>query len=164
MAPPYLDHAREVLEVVRLHARVPLLAGCSSHALVANGHEIEGEAGLALGLYHLPGAELHGFHFHARDTEADDGPNQWVRLSGVAPERTRGWLVFADPFHLRSDQWLRGWNSAYAPRPILGGLAAGREGEFASQIYLNGQVFDEGGVGLAIGGAVALAGLGRPRL
>jgi small ligand-binding sensory domain FIST len=159
MAPPYLDHAREVLEVVRLHARVPLLAGCSSHALVANGHEIEGEAGLALGLYHLPGAELHGFHFHARDTEADDGPNQWVRLSGVAPERTRGWLVFADPFHLRSDQWLRGWNSAYAPRPILGGLAAGREGEFASQIYLNGQVFDEGGVGLAIGGAVALAGL-----
>jgi small ligand-binding sensory domain FIST len=159
MAPSFHEAARETLELVRLHARVPLLAGCSSHALVVNGQEIEREAGLALALYHLPGVEAHGFHFHARDIEPEAGSDYWVRRSGVDPAHTRGWLVFADPFHMRTDQWLRGWNSAYAPRPILGGLAAGRDGEFSSQVYLNGQVHDEGGVGVSIGGAVELAGL-----
>jgi small ligand-binding sensory domain FIST len=159
MGAPFHEQAREVLELVRLHARAPLLAGCSSHALVANGREIEGEAGLALALYHLPGAELHGFHFHARDAEDGDSAGYWVRHSGVAPEQVRGWLVFADPFHMRSDQWLRGWNAAYAPRPILGGLATGRDGEYASQVYLNGEVHDEGGVAVAVGGAVTLTGL-----
>jgi small ligand-binding sensory domain FIST len=159
LAGPFHKQAAEVLELVRLHARVPLLAGCSSHALVANGREIEGEAGLALALYHLPGAELHGFHFHARDIEDGDSPGHWVRQSGVTPEHVHGWLVFADPFHMRSDQWLRGWNAAYGPRPILGGLATGSDGEHASQLYLNGDVFDEGGVAVAVGGAVGLAGL-----
>ncbi len=159
MAPPFFEHAREALEIIRLHARTPLLAGCSSHALVATGHEIERDAGLALALYHLPGAELHGFHFPARDVAEDVGAGYWPRQSGVAPEHTRGWLLFADPFHMRTDQWLRGWNAAYAPRPILGGLAAGRDGEFASQVYLNGHVYEEGGVAVSVGGAVGIAGL-----
>ncbi len=159
MAPPYFKFAREALEIIRLHARTPLLAGCSSHALVVNRHEIEREGGLALALYHLPGAELHGFHFPARDVEPDPGAGYWVRQSGVEPEHTRGWLVFADPFHMRSDQWLRGWNASYSPRPILGGLASGSDGEFSSQIYLNGHVYDEGGVAVSIGGAVSIAGL-----
>ena len=30
-----------------------------------------------------------------------------------------------DPFHLDSEAWLRGWNEAYAPLPVLGGLASG---------------------------------------
>jgi small ligand-binding sensory domain FIST len=159
MAPSYYEHAREALELIRLHARTPLLAGCSSHALVVNDHEIEREGGLALVLYHLPGAELHGFRFPSRDVDADSGADYWVRESGVAPDHARGWLVFADPFHLRTDQWLRGWNAAYAPRPILGGLAAGRDGEFASQLYLNGDVYDDGGVAVSVGGAVGMAGL-----
>ena len=159
MAPSFYEHAREALELIRLHARTPLLAGCSSHALVVNDHEIEREGGLALALYHLPGAELHGFRFPSRDVDADADADYWVRESGVKPDQARGWLVFADPFHLRTDQWLRGWNAAYAPRPILGGLAAGRDGEYASQVYLNGQVYDDGGVAISVGGAVGMAGL-----
>jgi len=126
LAPPFQARAREVLELVRLYGRVPLLAGCSSHALVANGHEIEREPGLSLGLFHLPGAELHAFHFAARD--ADSASGQWASLSGVTPAQSRGWLIFADPFHMHTDQWLRGWNAEYAPKPILGGLAAGSRG------------------------------------
>lgn len=159
MAPPYFDSAREALEIIRLHARTPLLAGCSSHALVANSHEIEREGGLALALYHLPGAELHGFHFESRDIEPDPGAGYWVRQSGVSPDHARGWLVFADPFHMRTDQWLRGWNAAYSPRPILGGLASGQDGEYSSQLYLNGHVYDEGGVAISVGGAVGVTGL-----
>jgi len=55
MAPKFFPHARQVLEILRVHARIPLLAGCSSQGLIAGGEELEENAGLALGLYSLPG-------------------------------------------------------------------------------------------------------------
>ena len=55
--------------------------------------------------------------------------------------------------------WLRGWNEAYAPTPVFGGLASGVFAEQATQVYLNGEVFDEGGVAISVGGDVKLAGV-----
>jgi hypothetical protein len=43
----------------------------------------------------------------------------------LTAEQINGWLAFADPFHLDAEAWLRGWNEAYAPKPIVGGLASG---------------------------------------
>jgi small ligand-binding sensory domain FIST len=67
--------------------------------------------------------------------------------------------VFVDPFHLDSEAWLRSWNEAYAPLPVLGGLASGEFTEHATQVYLNGEVFEEGGVAVSIGGEVMLNGV-----
>jgi small ligand-binding sensory domain FIST len=43
--------------------------------------------------------------------------------------------------------------------PALGGLAAGPYNEQQTQVYLNGDVFEEGGVALSVGGGVSLAGI-----
>src|SRR6185503_1385881 len=59
LSPKFFSDAEAVLEVLRVHARVPLLAGCSSASLIAGKAEIEADAGLVLGLYSLPGATLH---------------------------------------------------------------------------------------------------------
>ena len=58
MAPKYFPRARQILEILRVHARIPLLAGCSSQGLIVNGEEIEENAGLTLALYHLPNGEF----------------------------------------------------------------------------------------------------------
>jgi len=58
MSPRYFGHADAVLELLRVHARVPLLAGCSGASLIACDREIEEAPGLVLGLYSLPDAEL----------------------------------------------------------------------------------------------------------
>ena len=50
MSPKFFPHAAEVLEILRVHARIPLLAGCSSSGLVANDEELEGAGGLVLAL------------------------------------------------------------------------------------------------------------------
>jgi small ligand-binding sensory domain FIST len=76
--------------------------------------------------------------------------------TGITPELVNSWLVFADPFHLDAETWLRTWNEAYAPKPILGGLASGDMTAQMTQIYFDGDVFDEGGVALAVGGDVEL--------
>ena len=159
MTPDFFPVAPQVLEMLRVHAQVPLLVGCSSGSLIAGSREIEDDSGLALGLYSLPGARLEAVHFSQEQVEESAGPAYWHQENGVRPEETNGWLCFADPFRLDCERWLRGWNEAYAPLPIFGGLASGPSDAQETQVYLNGDVFTAGGVGISIGGDVGLAGV-----
>jgi small ligand-binding sensory domain FIST len=159
MTPRFFPQAKQVLEILRVHARIPLLAGCSSQGLIAGSQEFEQEGGLCLGLYALPGAELKAFHFTQDQVEEATGPGYWRLETGLEPDDTNGWLAFVDPFHLNSEAWLNTWNEAYAPLPTLGGLASGDFAEQITQVYLNGEVFEEGGVAISVGGDVRLAGV-----
>ncbi|HZR17003.1 MAG TPA: FIST N-terminal domain-containing protein [Verrucomicrobiae bacterium] len=159
MTPRYFKQARQILEILRVHARIPLLAGCSSQSLISGGEEIEENAGIALGLYCLPEADLKAFHFTQEQVEEANGPGYWQMESGLGPDQTNGWLAFIDPFHLDSEAWLKGWNEAYPRVPILGGLASGEFSEQTTQVYLNGDVFEEGGVAVSFGGEVRLVGV-----
>lgn len=157
MAPRFWPHAPAVLEIVRVHARVPLLLGCSGASLVAGNEEVEERPGVALALYDLPGAELKAAHFTQRDVEQDGDADFWHQRTEVSPDDTNGWLVFADPFQMDCESWMRQWNEAYSGLPVVGGLASGKPSEPGTELYLNGEVFDEGAVALSVGGEVALA-------
>ena len=159
MSPKFFPHARQTLEILRVHARIPLLAGCSSTGLIAGAQEIEGASGFVLALYSLPGAELKGFRFTQKQVEEADSTAYWHLETGVEPKRSNGWLVFIDPFHLDAESWIRSWNEAYAPLPALGGLASGAFSDQTTQVYLNGDVFEDGGVAVSVGGDVKLAGI-----
>ena len=159
IAPRFFSRAKQILEILRVHARVPLLVGCSSTSLIVGEHEVEQNAGVTLGLYALPGAQLKGIYFTQRQVEEADSPSYWHTETGVGPKQTNGWLAFIDPFHLDSETWLKGWNKSYTPLPVLGGLASGDSGEQATQIYLNGDVYEEGAVAVSVGGSVRLIGV-----
>lgn len=159
MSPKFFPHAAQVLEILRVHARIPLLVGCSGGGLVANAEELEGASGLVLALYSLPGATLKGVRFTQEQVAAADGKNFWPVETGVARDQVNGWLAFVDPFHLDGERWLRSWNQNYSAVPVYGGLASGNFIEPLAQLYLDGEVFEDGGVALAVGGDVALAGM-----
>jgi small ligand-binding sensory domain FIST len=159
MSPQFFPHARATLEILRVHARIPLLAGCSSTGLVAGAREIENADGFVLALYSLPSADLKGVHFTQEQVGLANGADYWPSETGVEPGHSNGWLVFIDPFHLDSESWIHSWNSAYAPLPAFGGLAGGIFSDQTTQVYLNGEVFDEGGVAVSVGGSVKLAGV-----
>ena len=159
MSPKFFPHAAEVLEILRVHAQIPLLAGCSGGGLVVNAEELENAGGLALALYSLPGAKLTGVRFTQENVSTADGKNLWPVETGVARNQVNGWLAFVDPFHLDAETWLRSWNQNYVGVPVYGGLAGGSFPEPLTQVYLNGEVFEDGGVAIAIGGEVTLAGV-----
>ncbi len=159
MSPQFFPHAKQTLEILRVHAQVPLLAGCSSCGLIVGSQEIENAPGLVLSLYSLPGAELKGFRFTQAQVDEANGPVYWHLETGIEPSRTNGWLVFIDPFHLDVEDWIRLWNGAYAPLPLYGGLASGAASEPLTQVYLDGEVFEDGGVAVSVGGDVALTGV-----
>jgi len=156
MAPKFFPHALEVLEILRVHSRVPLLAGCSSQGLIAKGSEIEDDAGISLALYYLPGAELNPTRFTQGQVNECASPTFWHEEIGVNLDDVNSWLIFADPFHLDGETWLDQWNEAWPGRPILGGLASAGPNARSTQVYLNGEVFEDGGVAVAINGAIRL--------
>jgi len=158
LSPKYFPHAAQILEIFQVHAQIPLLVGCTGKFLIAGDSEIEENVGLSLALYSLPGAELKAVHFTQEQVErAADDPDFWPKFTGVGVNQTNGWLVFADPFHIDSESWLRTWGDAYPHLPVLGGLASGEISEQLTQVYLDGRVFEEGGVAISVGGDVRLA-------
>ncbi|HMJ64693.1 MAG TPA: FIST N-terminal domain-containing protein [Candidatus Binatia bacterium] len=156
-SPKFFTNAAELLETLQVHARIPLLVGCSSAGLIAGDQEIEKDPGLVLGLYSLPGAELKAARFTQEQLEECTGPGYWHLETGVTAEQTNGWLAFADPFHLDCEAWLRTWNEAYSPLPVVGGLASGDFREQRTQVYLNGKVFEEGGIAISFAGTIGLS-------
>ncbi len=159
MTPKYFPQAKQILEILRVHARIPLLAGCSSTALVVGDEEIEDNAGIVLALYSLPGAKLAGYYFTQAQVEESSAGDNWRQQTGIGSDQTNGWLAFIDPFHLDSESWLRSWNEAYQNLPVYGGLASGVFADQTTQVYLNGEVYEEGGVAISVGGDVKLAGV-----
>ena len=153
-SPQFFGQAVELLEILRVHARIPLLVGCSGSSLVANDRELENNPGLTLALHHLPGAKLDAFHFTQSQVEEADGPEYWPETTGI--KDTHGWLSFVDPFHLNAEAWLPQWNASWPGKPVIGGFASGELADQTSQVYLNGEVHEEGGVALSMGGGVAL--------
>ena len=89
---------------------MPLLVGCSSQSLIAGGEEIEDAPGIALQLLHRPGADLKALRFADEDVAGAATPSDWHSLTGIGPGKCNGWLVFADPFDLDGEAWLRGWH------------------------------------------------------
>jgi small ligand-binding sensory domain FIST len=159
MTPRFFPHAKQILETLRVHARIPLLAGCSSISLVAGHEELEENPGIVLALYSLPGAKLDGIYFTQSQVEEAEGPTYWQELTEITAKQTNGWLTFIDPFHLDSESWLRTWNESYAGLPVYGGLSSGVFSDQVTQVYLNGDVYEEGGVAISVGGDVKLAGV-----
>lgn len=157
LSPRFFPNAAQILEILRVHACVPLLLGCSSQWLIAGSEELQESPGLVLGLYHLPGASLTALYFTQAQIENFSDPDSWHLETRLAPRQTNGWLVFADPFTLEADRWLEQWNQSYPGQPVQGGLASCPFGEQETQVYLNGEVYQEGGVVLSIGGEVELS-------
>ena len=159
MTPRLFPYASQILEILQVHARIPVLVGCSSSGLIHGREELEEESGFVLGLFAFEDAKLCTHWITQDQVEEANGPDYWHSKTGVDRDQTNGWLVFSDPFHLDSDSWLRQWNEAYAPVPILGGLAGGDVSARRTQVYLDGQVFEDGGVAVSFGGGMRLASL-----
>ena len=159
MSPNFFPHAQQVLEILRLQAQIPLLAGCSSSGLICNAEEIETAGGLVLALYSLPGATLKPIRFTQEQVDAAGERNYWVHQSGLTREKVNGWLTFIEPFQLEAETWLRSWQQDYPGVPIFGGLATGIAPDPMAQVYLDGEVYQDGGIAIAVGGEVELAGV-----
>jgi small ligand-binding sensory domain FIST len=150
------DRAEELIEILRLKGQIPLLAGCSGGGVIGDSDEFEGGSEIVLALYHLPGTQMHGFHFTSEDVDEAQSGEHWHSRTGLDATEPGGWLVFASPFDLNGEAWLRTWNAAFPGVPTIGGLSSGIFSPPRTQVYLNGEVYEEGLVAVALTGDVRI--------
>ncbi|MBO0779651.1 MAG: FIST C-terminal domain-containing protein [Ktedonobacteraceae bacterium] len=152
----YADYFPAIIRTVRHEMGSPVLIGCSSYGVIGSGVELEDVPALSLLALSLPGASLHAARFTQEMLEQCPQPSQWRDYTKLPLDDINAWLIFADPFRLDCEELIDELAAAYPGVPMLGGLASGDLSEQRTYVFLNDEVYGDGGVGLAIGGDYTL--------
>src|SRR5688572_2554273 len=88
----YERHLPDFLELIQLHAHVPILAGCSGAGLIAAGHEEELASGFSLVLLYLPETEIHTVRLPAVGEGEELTCDRVRELVGPEAQRSTSWI------------------------------------------------------------------------
>lgn len=144
-----------VLELERRLKPAHLL-GCAAESVIGPDVEIEERPGLTLWAAALPGAAIHPFRMEQEAVEAAGTDAEWRALAGVDPEKRPSFLLLADPFSIDVERVLSGLDAAYPGAVTAGGMASGAREPGGNRLFLGGRILDDGLVGVALTGGVAL--------
>ncbi len=148
----YARYFPEILCRAQQGTGASVLIGCSGQGIIGTAQELEGVPALALLTLSLPGAILHSTRLTQEMVEDCADPTDWPARLEIPPADVNAWLIFADPYRLDCEELIEGLEAAYPGRPMLGGLASFGPVERRTFVFLNGEIYDAGGVGLSIGG------------
>ena len=140
----WLPQVNEVLDLVRLHGRIPLLVGSLGAGLIGRNKEAEGAPGMSLLLLSLPETTLTPVLISNEQIEESTGPAYWQMESGMGPDDVDSWIVFANPSAPNLERWLNEWNVAFPDALSIGGLASGSNENGEKALILDGKVIDCG--------------------
>ena len=150
----YASDYPELIAEVRRRTGGGVVIGCSGQGIIGPGREVEHEPALALQVFSLPGIELTTARLEPEDVSVDNADRAWKeRLGGKATADVNGWLFFVDPFSVNGDEVIEMLSQVNPDVPLIGGLAAGDYRRRTTYLFLDDQVYGDGAVGLAIGGA-----------
>jgi small ligand-binding sensory domain FIST len=128
--------------------------GCSANGVIGGGHGVEEASAVSAWAAVLPGARLEPFRLETLKTED--------RLIVVGmPEGHDDDVVgvlLADPYTFPVDAFVERSSEALPGLPLVGGMADGR-GRGDTRLFVNGEVFDSGAVGVVLGGPIIAATL-----
>jgi small ligand-binding sensory domain FIST len=130
--------------------------GCSAGGVIGGGEEVERAPAITLTAARLPDVRIEPFHLSGPLPDLDGPPDAWRRLIEVRAQDEPQFVLLSDPFSGRPDVLLAGLDYAFPSSPKIGGLASGATSPGMNALFLDGEVFDEGTVGLALSGDVAV--------
>jgi small ligand-binding sensory domain FIST len=156
-SPHHLAACREIAAAAQRDLQPRCLIGCVAEGVIANEREAEDGPGLSLwlGRWSRP-VELESFHLVLERTSEGPSLLGWPdSLVGADAARTT-MLILGDPFTFPVDFLLRQLNEDTPGLRVLGGMASGIRGPGQCRLLYNGEVRDQGAVGVVLQGAVGL--------
>lgn len=152
LSPSWMPQVNEVLDLVRLHGRVPLLVGSVGAGLIGRRQEVEGSAGMSLLLVSFPETKLTPVLISNEQIEESTGPAYWQMETGLGPDEVDSWIILANPFTPNIEGWLAQWNVAFPDAPSIGGLSSGSPESGENSLLFDGQAVDAAVLALALKG------------
>src|SRR5262249_25406961 len=131
--------------------------GCVAEGVIGNDREAEDGPGLSLWLARWgPPGELEAVHLVLERTSEGPGLLRWPDpLVGANPPPTAG-VLLGGPVTRPVDFLLRQLNEDTPGVPVLGGMASGIRGPGECRLLHDGEVRDQGAVGVVLQGPVGL--------
>ena len=157
VSPHFRTQYRTIPQLLRDRMPVGMLLGCSGGGIIGGGKEIEQKPAFSLTAAHLPGVELQTIQTDTMDLpDPDTAPSVWHEWLGVDPAKNPNFIVLADPFSFRAEEFLAGMDYAYSRSAKVGGLASGAQAQGGNALYLDDKIFNGGLIGVALSGNIQL--------
>lgn len=149
------DDPEEIAAAARraaLSAAPALMIGCSASGVIGGGRGVEEAGAVSAWAAVLPGARLEAFRL---ETLKAEDKLIVVGMPEGQDDDVVG-LLLADPYSFPVDAFVERSDDALPGLALVGGLAeAGEHGE--ARLFVDGDVYEDGAVGVVIGGAVTAA-------
>ncbi|MEE8260530.1 MAG: FIST N-terminal domain-containing protein [Nitrospinaceae bacterium] len=157
VSPHFRTQYRAIPQLVRDRMPVGMLLGCSGGGIIGGGKEIEQKPAFSLTAAHLPGVDLQTIQTDTMNLpDPDTAPSVWHEWLGVDPATNPNFIVLADPFSFRAEEFLAGMDFAYARSAKVGGLASGAQAQGGNALYLDNKIYNGGLIGVALSGNIQL--------
>jgi small ligand-binding sensory domain FIST len=151
---PLVPGAEAIVSTLKRRLSPGCIAGVSGVSVIGAGHEFEDGPALTAVAARLPGVEVRPFVLAPSAWgEAIEDPVEFARHTPGA-DRAELVIVFGDPFSLDAERVLRAFNRNAPGVPVVGGMASAGPRPNANTLILNDWVATEGGVAVALRGAL----------
>lgn len=136
----FAPHYAELVAAAHERLQPRVLIGCSGQGVIAARAEIEDVPAVSAMVVACPGAGL--------------TPLRLDRPRPTLPEAlpaARAWLLFGDPYSVDGEWLLDRLGEAAPGVPVIGGMASSLHGPAETAVFLDGQVYSDGAVAVALG-------------
>ncbi len=146
----------DVLERIREQLHPGVLIGCSGSGIIGGGKEFEWVPALSIIGAHLPQVRLFPFVVTPDELEGSGPGGFWIDKIGVSPDTRPVFVLFADPYTCEPRKLITELNTTYRSCPIVGGLVSGGNEPGEHLLFMGGEVYRDGAVGVAMAGNIAM--------
>jgi small ligand-binding sensory domain FIST len=129
---------------------------CTCAGIIGTEREIEGRPAGSLLLARLPNVTIHPFYINQVELEGLQTPETLYNFFEIYPNESPCFLVLPDPFAIDTNRFLKVLNDAYKGSSIVGGLASAASGPQENILILDGQVYQEGLMGVVLSGSIKI--------
>ena len=157
VSPHYQADYDSVPDLVRQGLGPVVVLGCSGGGIIGDGQEVEQRPAVSITVASLPGVEILPFHLDGDNLPDLDAPPQaWEEAVNVSPSLSPQFVMLADAFSFPVQNLLMGLDYAYSESAKIGGLASGAQQQGGNALFLDGQVYRSGAVGVALHGNITV--------
>lgn len=122
--------------------------GCSGSGVVGGGRGVEGQGAVSVWAARLPDVEFTPFRL---DTVVEEEQLAVVGMREPGPNDRVG-ILLTNPYEFPTQAFVRETTAALGGLPLVGGMADGMRGEESVRLFSDGEVVDNGAIGVLIGG------------
>ncbi len=127
---------------------------CTCAGIIGTEREIEGRPAASLLLAKLPSVTISPFYLNQVQLEGLQTPEALYDFFEIYPNEFPCFLVLPDPYAIDTNRFLKSLNQAYKGSVVIGGLASGASGPQENILIMDGQVYQEGLMGIVLSGSV----------